>query len=547
MNEEILNVADIQGNILAGFQKDQQIFLFLRMQADDAALAPIRDWLVYVAPLISSTAEVGRFNRLFKEMRARFHGADPPQLAAAWLNIAFSVVALRRLTSDAEVDQFVDEFFQDGLQARSAGLNDPQDPLSPGHPRNWVVGGPGNEADIVLILAADLPVQLEELRQFVNDSLPRELTVIWRQDGMTLPPPLVGHEHFGFKDGISQPGVRGLIGTSSPQPLTPRLIDPQKTPQDDLSLTEYSKPGQPLVHAGQFVFGYQRQDHLDPRKPPTANPIADGCPAWGRDGSFLVIRRLRQHVPAFRRFIREATQALQASPGFDQVTPLHFATMCVGRWPSGAPLMRTPVDDPALGQDNYANNFFQYVEKSPPPPPIVPQAGYAGDTFATSPRDHRGVICPFSSHIRKINPRDTITEQGNLADTLTRMVLRRGITYGPPFPGSVAGQTDEVDDGVDRGLIFVSYQTSIQDQFVFLQRNWANDTLNPNGGGGEDPIIGQAARSAGAQRTFTVRAPGQQPVTLTVQEDFVTPTGGGFFFSPSISTITNVLGKPNIS
>ena len=72
-----------------------------------------------------------------------------------------------------------------------------------------------------------------------------------------------GHEHFGFKDGISQPGIRGTLPTGDR--LTPRhsgaaLID-----------IEYAAPGVPLVCVGQFLLGYAQQVDVAPR---TAGPAA---------------------------------------------------------------------------------------------------------------------------------------------------------------------------------------------------------------------------------------------------------------------------------
>ena len=88
-----------------------------------------------------------------------------------------------------------------------------------------------------------------------------------------------------------------------------------------------------------------------------------------------------------------------------------------------------------------------------------------------------------------MNPRDGLTEQGSTADVLTRLVLRRGIPFGDAYDTADPATRDLPEH--DRGLIFVSYQTSIDSQFVFLQRNWANDPINPNNGGGQDAIIGQ--------------------------------------------------------
>src|SRR5437016_6295213 len=82
--------------------------------------------------------------------------------------------------------------------------------IAPGNPANWVIGGPGDEADVVVIVAADDPDDLADEIARITGSL-TGATLIFQQDGATLPDPLRGHEQFGFLDGVSQPGVRGRV------------------------------------------------------------------------------------------------------------------------------------------------------------------------------------------------------------------------------------------------------------------------------------------------------------------------------------------------
>ncbi|MFL6258074.1 MAG: Dyp-type peroxidase [Thermoanaerobaculia bacterium] len=563
--EELLDGHEIQGNILAGFNKDHQVFMFLRIERDGggrpgpAVVAAVKAWLRALAPQVSSLNEVHRFNQLFRALRARL-GRDPHGFSATWMNIAFSGAALEVLVPAGDAAQFTDPFFQDGLAARSSELGDPADEAAEGHPNQWVVGGPRNPADILVIIASDSPTALAERVAQLKASLTQAtdaaagtpigaaLHVVWEEEGNTLPEPLTGHEHFGFKDGISQPGARGMLRRSPAKYLTPRLIDPVRSPQPDPKTPEFSRPGQPLVWPGQFVFGYKPQDRNDPRKP--LSDVMMSGPAWARNGSFLVLRRLRQDVKAFQDFVVTATGRLSAMPGFAGITPKRLASMLVGRWPGGAPLSRSATaEDEDLGRDGYANNYFQFAQSSPPPLSLKPEVGHPGDTFTLSARDRTGVVCPLSAHIRKVNPRDTVTEQGNQHDVLTRLVLRRGIPFGPPYPGELGagpgGATLAAGEiSSQRGLIFVSYQTSIENQFAFVQKNWVDDPRNPNGSGGEDPVIGQSSEDQQRHRFFDVTAAGQHPVTLELAREWVIPTGGGFFFSPSISAISEVLGRP---
>ena len=153
-----------------------------------------------------------------------------------------------------------DDAFQVGLSGgRSEFLGDPPDR------REWKFGGTeATSADVLVIVASDSATHLRtvvrELRAGIKAAKQKLLFV---QEGHVLDGDLKGHEHFGFRDGVSQPGVRGLG-----QP----------------------KPGQPMIWPGQFVLGLPRQDDADPEHP--LDPLP--CPDWAKNGSFVVLRRLRQ-------------------------------------------------------------------------------------------------------------------------------------------------------------------------------------------------------------------------------------------------------------
>ncbi len=84
------------------------------------------------------------------------------------------------------------------------------------------------------------------------------------------------------------------------------------------------------------------------------------------------------------------------------------------------------------------------------------------NAFEFQKDDPDGKVCPFASHIRRTNPRD----DQDTNETLTHRLLRRGIPYGPR---SLSTFTDPIDDTVDRGLFFIAYQTSIENQFEHIQ------------------------------------------------------------------------------
>jgi Dyp-type peroxidase family len=515
--EPLLDVADIQGNILAGFNKDQQLLLALTLRDLPAA----RRWLRRIVGDISSLELVHDFNTLFRKARAS-RGHDPAGLVATWTNIAFSHPGLAKLTSTEDANGIPDEAFQAGLPARAATLGD-QDPGGSADPTtSWKIGGTGNVPDVLLIVASDSMSELtkaaDRLRPNAGDG-PGEPQVIWEELGQTRSD-LPGHEHFGFKDGVSQPGVRGRIAAKPERFLTIRRLAPPAPGE-----MEFASPGQPLVWPGQFVFGYASTDGASGSSGGPIKP-AQLKPAWLKNGSLLVFRRLQQNVAGFTRFVQDTAATIPGMP------PERLGAMLVGRWKSGAPILRAQQNDmPALGACPLANNDFLYTANSPPPVFLpgtpVPQP------FAAALADPNGFVCPHAAHIRKVNPRDQDSNFGDQFDTLTRRILRRGIPYGPPI------HDPTTDDGVDRGLHFLCYQVSIAHQFEVLQRDWANQTLNPVPGG-HDVVIGETANRQREVELFTSGGTASQ--TLITPTQWVIPTGGGYFFAPSISALRDVLG-----
>jgi Dyp-type peroxidase family len=548
-DEPKLAIDNIQGNIV-GFNKDHVTMLFLKI--DSNSVSDARAWLARLVPFIATAAEVLSFNRLFKEIRRR-RCVDSRTVQATWINIAFSHDALQTLTNGvgelSGLDQFKDEAFKVGLADRSKLLGDPADQSMEGNQKNWVFGGKNNEADIVIIVASDSAAELANQVNDIEDTIysgrtpegERSLSgvkIIYKQHGNTLPSPLTGHEHFGFLDGVSQPGLRGRVSDSATDVLTPR-----QNPDPEQHLKQ-GKPGQDLLWPGEFIFGYPGQDpnaaDITVKGP---NSLDGKAPKWAQDGSFLVIRRLRQEVRKFHDFLKKQAADLKIEPDL-------LGAKLVGRWPSGAPIERTPkeTDIPGLGDNDCANNNFEFDSDKPTLPEaaapadcVTQDASCRTDNFPTAKKDDNGARCPFSAHIRKSYPRDDTSATPLVppigeVTTQTHRLLRRGIPFGDPFyPGTKA-------DSGNRGLLFACYQTSIEGQFEFVVRNWVNNENFKDKGVGTDPILGQNSAGGKSRARQCVMPLNGRDVNIDLPEDWVIPTGGGYFFSPSISTLCELAG-----
>jgi Dyp-type peroxidase family len=237
-----------------------------------------------------------------------------------------------------------------------------------------------------------------------------------------------------------------------------------------------------------------------------------------KNGAFMVFRRLNQLVPEFSQFLVDQAGSLGMDPAL-------LGARLVGRWKSGTPLALAPTeDDPAMASDPQRINNFDFSD------------------------DQGERRCPFGAHIRKTNPRQDLTPQVTLVDP--RRIMRQGIPFGPEVsPAEEEAHTTQQE----RGLMFVCYQTSIANRFEFLQISWANNPgfifgkQHPDGSAvtaGNDPIIGQ--NSAPDRARFMDEPVPNEPQgdvrsTLQMPRDFVVPTGGAYFFVPSLSALKNTL------
>ncbi len=270
-----------------------------------------------------------------------------------------------------------------------------------------------------------------------------------------------GRNPFGFRDGLHNPLVEG-----SGAPVQPGCG--------------------PAIKAGEFIMGYpdglgETASHPEPE-------------VLRRNGTFLAVRKFHTKVAAFRKYLREQA----SSPEEEEL----IAAKMIGRWRSGAPLvLASERDDPALGGDSARNDAFSYAD------------------------DMKGLKCPFSSHIRRVNPRDALKD--DIVAVNLHHFLRRGTNYGPPLPEGVLE-----DDGAERGGIFLMVGAHQRQQFEFVQSQWVNDGNFISHGREQDPLLGNSEGDG----IYTIP---KKPVRrrLHGMPQFVAVRGGEYCFMPGLRAL----------
>ncbi|MGC9949069.1 MAG: Dyp-type peroxidase [Bryobacteraceae bacterium] len=526
--EPVLPMSDIQGIAVPGFLKPHQTLVGVSTPNDPGAVVAFKEFLRGLAGEISTAAETLADRRRFRVAKAAA-GPKPPA-AKALLGIGFTFQGLQKLTPGAV--SLPSEAFRQGLAARSAFLGDPADPADEGNPKNWKVGAPGRDIDVLFIVAGDTRAAVDERAAALAGRIEKAgLQVVYNENG-DVREDLPGHEQFGFDDGVSQPGIRGRASDDPNDFVTTRHIAVSAQPERSL----FGYPGQDLVWPGVLVLGHPATSP-DPLIPGLPSPAV---PEWSRNGSYLVFRRLRQDVGLFWRTMRQEAARLAALPGFEDITDVVLASRIVGRWPSGAPVNRVPLaDDPDLGAQPLANNHFRFDSDASA---IPLQSGYV-DKFPQSKADPAGVTCPWAAHIRKVNTRDSGSDTGGRDSSYARRLMRVGVAFGKPLADRYAEPEDDPGHG-ERGLLFLGIQASIDDQFEFLTARWMGDPSRPKMPGGHDLLVGQNdAPGESRQRRCVIFGSGLQQASVATDAPWIIPTGGGYFFVPSIAALRDVLGR----
>ena len=539
IGEPLLALDQIQGLALPGFLKPHQTLLCVRHGRDAVSIRKVKSLLAHLACEISWGQETMQDRHRFRQGGLR--RSNP------LLGLAFTWPGLCCLTKDAE--QIQSPAFRLGLARRSALLGDPITPGQPGHPSTWVVGGPQDVLDFMLVIAGDSRVQVNQRASELLTQLHADGCRVHRQNGDKLYRRGPSREHFGFADGISQPGIRGRWNPDDPQGAPTHFITPESIAEWPASGL-YGRPGQALVWPGEFVLGYAKTGP-DPKLPGPTDPL--DLP-WMKDGAYLVYSRLQQNVGLFWQTMREQAAALSQLSGFEGISAEALASRLVGRTRSGAPLSRLQGlprhHQEWLGRNPNTNNDFRYDADTPTSrlhPKVNPPSGWtrwlnwAQPTPPAAKADPLGQVCPVGAHIRRLNPRDSASDVGGESATLQHHILRTSLPFGPPREPLTAPPREGEPE---RGLQFLCIQASIEAQFEFLQARWMNAPARPKSSGGADVLAGRQPSESSGLRGCTLLGTQGQAYTIRTGQPFVTSSGGAYFFVPSKDAINDVLVKP---
>jgi deferrochelatase/peroxidase EfeB len=404
---------DIQGNILHGYRVSFGVHFPLAVESAPAARTLIRS-------MIEGTADVPRIST----------AADPAKPEVYHLNIGFTWDGLRALGVPVEILQDFPTAFREGPATRAESLGD----IGDSSPPYWRLGNPGETPmHVLLSLYSADKEQLDEQTSVLEG--------LFRTHGLapasrwleaeSLPE---GAVHFGYRDGIAQPRLRGTAPGTRTHP-----------------------PSQPECELGEFLLG---KDYINPHRPNFLGRI----PAQlGDNSTYAALRVMKQDVWEFERFLTRTAANLGISREL-------LAAKLMGRWRNGIPLPLSPDTSDAPIERAEKNNF-DFV-----PTPEFPDIH----------DDSQGLRCPVGSHMRRSNPRNhPVAGRAH-----SRRIIRRGMPYGPAFDHEDFSESVPYD-GVERGLIGLFICGDIERQFEFILKAWVNDDRATAGiRGTRDPILG---------------------------------------------------------
>lgn len=524
--ETSLDLKDMQGLIVRGYN-ELTAACFLLVRITDAALAKkyIRYLLEENFLTPADKNEIKSSLKYILEAPGGL-GDEKPVMA---MHIAFTSSGLRKLDIPEKVLETFSREFSEGMsyshvvnemkiEERPMLLGDVKD----NHPDKWKWGNKKNPVHGMIMFYARSTAELDEFTaRYFSDVADKGLELVSRQGTYEYSTAnrKNSKEHFGFRDGISQPIVDGLKKASTAHPES-------------------------VIKAGEFILGYENEygsytpspvvdASADPKNILPSHAVLSDKKDLGKNGTYLVYRELNQLVARFWKYLYDNSKE---KAGTREDAAIKLGSKLVGRWPGGAPLVLSPDNDDA---DKALYRDFGYHET-----------------------DKDGYKCPFGAHIRRTNPRDQL-HSGRDVEQSKQMVrkhqiLRRGRSFGEPYVLSMepaemlqklnkdqAGMSAEEIDRSDniRGLHFICLQGDIKRQFEFIQNVWANTATFGDLCDEVDPLI--SPRPTDQQPDCHEFTCPDTPIRRKYSNipEFTRTVGGDYFFMPGFKALEFIVSE----
>jgi Dyp-type peroxidase family len=466
----MIELGEVQGNVLYAYGTDFSAARYAHIRVADGAADRARAVLAGWARQVTFGRRPDSFPRDY---------AQRPHV-----NLAFTYTGLEALGVRKDVLHAFPADFREGASRRSPEVDGDADAVG-----QWD-NGVGDGHVMLIVHARDEPACRERVDALLAEA--RAAGDPLRESAAQQPTALLdrgdgddfscgtrySREHFGFADGCSQPAVDGVDDDPTGDGLNAR-VHPERTLlqfAEDLGLRRERRQWRP-IRAGEFLLGYRNEDGRFPDGPPA--PL-------GPNGTFMVYRKLEQHVDVFEAHI-------DAEAGRLGMEPIELRARVLGRWPDGTPLALSPAgEDPRLSTNRRRANLFDYED------------------------DRAGLRCPLGAHVRRTNPRNGLP--GGAEATMRHRIIRRGMPYV---------------EGDRRGLLFIAYNSSIKDGFETIQRLWCLDGA-ALGLGSEPDYLLQQERDGRPLSGMVVDHAGASPRRISAPpRPFVTVRGCEYLFLPS--------------
>lgn len=373
-------------------------------------------------------------------------------------------------------------------------------------------------------------------------------------------------EPFGFVDGVSNPIIRGTKNAAR-NPNSIHLVNPGEFILGYRDNRDYF-PASPQIYASQDI---SRILPAIPNEQPQKYPNfsakkQDSLRDLGRNGTYLVIRQLEQNVTEFKvqsrkkakeiagelingktqttlseiyavkkkfgshskfNLDRDAIKIALDEIKIDELAKIIEAKM-IGRWQDGQSLTTRPIylneisfatwlDHENITFSSQKGLHLKDSDAQSHSPTYLAQ----DNEYLFGRDDPQGYGCPFGSHVRRTNPRESL-EAGSAAElevSNRHRILRRGRSYIS-------------SDKQETGTLFMCLNVDIDRQFEFVQQTWTNGRHFHGLRDEYDPISDKAQ----PDRHFTIQCPGaNKNIQVT---NFVKFKGGEYFFMPGRDTMT---------